>query len=34
MRSHRLDEAHDGTSEGDEISVDDAHRHTAPASRY
>ena len=34
MRSHRLDEAHDGTSEGDEISADDAHRHTAPASRY
>ena len=34
MRSHRLDEAHDGTSESDEISADDAHRHTAPASRY
>jgi putative (di)nucleoside polyphosphate hydrolase len=34
MRTHRPDEAHDGSSESDALSADDEHRHTAPASRY
>jgi putative (di)nucleoside polyphosphate hydrolase len=34
MRSHRLGEVHDETSESDAMSADDEHRHTAPASRY